>query len=370
MFKFDELGQEIINELSHLIQDHVILTDSRGFIQVSTDPSRINQFHEGALLSLKEERLILISDEEVARLKGVRKGIVIPIITDDTPIAVIGITGEPEKIKPQAQLIRRVVELFIQDSLKRKEKEEKIREFEFFMMEWLTSSTKDRTFYSRAELLGIEISNYKQIAVLQVEENHYRFTNEDVEFLHSVQSIHPELLISRRGHDKLIVVLPKLEQIFVKQEMENLILHLKRKAKIVVAAGIGELIEEQDLSVSFHQAERAAKVSLKQGRVIFERELLFDLILHSLPKETRERYIQRTVQSLKTQPELLENLKVWFNENHSMKNTAEKLHIHKNTLTYRLQKVEDLTGLSISKFHDLFLIYLGVRLIEEYGEEM
>ncbi len=369
MFKFDELGQEIINELSHLIQEDVILTDSRGFIQVSTDPTRINQFHEGALLSLKEERLILMSDEEVARLKGVRKGIVIPIIIEDHPIAVIGITGEPEKIRPQALLIRRVVELFIQDALKRKEKEEKIREFEFFMIEWITSNTKDKQFYNRAEVLGIEVAFYKQIAILQVEENQYRFSTEDVEFLLSVQGIHPKVIISRWGQDKLVVVIPMLDQVFLRQEMENLLLHMKRKTKILLAAGIGDLIDNQELMISFNQAERAAKVSQKQGRVIFERELLFDLILHSLPKETRDRYIQRTVHPLHEEPELLHNLRVWFGENQSMKNTAEKLHIHKNTLTYRLQKVEDLTGLSISKIHDLFLIYLGVRLLEEYGED-
>ncbi|MER2261428.1 MAG: sugar diacid recognition domain-containing protein [Psychrobacillus sp.] len=366
MFKFNELGQEIIIELSQLIQEEVILTDSRGFIQVSTDPTRINQFHEGALLSLKEERLILMSEEEVKNLKGVRKGVVIPIIIDDNPIAVIGITGEPNRIQPQALLIRRVVELFIQDALKRKEKEEKIREFEFFMIDWITSSTKDKYFFSRAKSLGINVENYRQVIMIQELENNHRFTVEDLEFIRSIQSLHPDIIISRWGQDKLILVVPLIDQLVLKTELENLILHVKRKIKIMSAVGIGGISEINDLTIGFNQAERALKVSKKTKRIVFERELLFDLIIHSLPKETRDQYIERTVFALKNETELLNNLRIWFRENQSMKNTAEKLHIHKNTLTYRLQKVEELTGLSISKIHDLFLIYLGVRLLDEF----
>lgn len=56
MFKFDRLGEEIVSEIAELIKEDVILTDRRGFIQASTDKERINQFHEGALISLREKK--------------------------------------------------------------------------------------------------------------------------------------------------------------------------------------------------------------------------------------------------------------------------------------------------------------------------
>ena len=91
----------------------------------------------------------------------------------------------------------------------------------------------------------------------------------------------------------------------------------------------------------------------------------FDLIVHGVPSNTREEFIRRTVAPLREDKELLHNLHVWFSENQSMQNTAKLLHIHKNTLTYRLQKVEQLTGLSVNKIEDVVLIYLGLRFIEE-----
>lgn len=116
---------------------------------------------------------------------------------------------------------------------------------------------------------------------------------------------------------------------------------------------------------SFNQAERATEVSKKLKRIIFEHELRFDLILHGIPKGMKEEFIRRTVAPLREEKELLHNLHVWFSENQSMQNTAKLLHIHKDTLTYRLRKVEQLTGLAVNKIEDIVLIYLGLRLIDE-----
>lgn len=365
MFQFDTLGQEIVEELSSLIQEQVILTDRRGFIQASTDPKRINQFHEGALLSLRQKKILYMTDKELERLRGVRKGIVLPLIISGEPIAVLGITGDPEKIQPQAQLILRVVELFIQDSLKRKEKEEKVREREFFVFEWLTSTKKDERFLERGTLLGIDVEKYKQVVVIEAVNDDDQFTVEELDSFIVIQNIHPEMKMTRWGQNKLLLLLPDIPEDKLMNELEYFLLHLKRRKKIAVAAGIGGNAHPLELGKSFNEAERAVAVSKRVGRVVLERELRFDLIIQSLPETTCDEFIRRTVEPLGGDMELLHNLRIWFSENQSMQNTAQKLHIHKNTLTYRLQKVEQLTGLSVSDIHDVFLLYLGIRLWDE-----
>ncbi len=55
---------------------------------------------------------------------------------------------------------------------------------------------------------------------------------------------------------------------------------------------------------------------------------------------------------LSGQPELLETLHVFFQENCSPTPTAESLSIHRNTLTYRLNRITALTGLDPRKFDD------------------
>lgn len=368
MFQFDTLGQEIVEELSNLIQEQVILTDRRGFIQASTDPERINQFHEGALLSLRKKKILHMTEKELDLLRGVRKGVVLPIVIEGEPIAVLGITGDPKHIHPQAQLILRVAELFIQDAMKRKQKEEKVRDLEFFVFDWLTSTKKDDRFRERGAVLGIEVDLYQQVVVIEAMNKEDQFTIDEVNGFMSSQNIHPDLKMIRWGQDKILMLLPDMNQEMLKSELEYFLLSIKRRKKIIVAAGIGGQMEFADLSKSFIQAERAANASKKLKRILFEHELRFELILQSIEESTRKEFIERTVAPLLGDHELLHNLQVWFNENQSMQNTAKKLHVHKNTLSYRLQKVEQLTGLSVSNVHDVLILYLGILLLDEIHE--
>lgn len=365
MFKFDTLGQEMVGELSNLIKEHVILTDCRGFIQASTEDERINQFHEGALLSIRKKTMMYMNEDEVRGLRGVRKGIVLPIIIDEEPIAVLGITGEPELIKPQAQLILRVAELFIQDSLKRKQQEEKIRDLEFFVFDWLTASKKDDRFLNWGSLLGIEVELYRQVVVLEVTDMTEQFSINEMEMFSSIQNIHLSLKMIRWAQNKVLLLLPEMNQDVLKQELETLLLHIKRRKKVHAVAGVGGVAHYLDLSKSFMQAERAVNVSKKVNRIVFEYELRFEIIIESISEQTKSEFLSRTVSPLIKEPELLRNLVIWFSENQSMQNTAHQLHIHKNTLAYRLQKVEQLTGLSVSKTHDVFLLYFGLCLLGE-----
>lgn len=365
MFKFNMLGQEIVEELSNLIQEQVILTDRRGFIQASTDPERINQFHEGALLSLQQKQTLYMTEQETACLRGVRKGIVLPLIIDEEPIAVLGITGEPDKIQPQAQLILRVVELFIQDSLKRKAKEEKVREREFFVFDWLTSHKKDDRFLERGTLLGIDVTNYQQVLVIEGQQEEALFTLEDLDTYNAIQNMHQAVEMIRWGQNKLLLLLPDLPEEKLKNELDYFLLYIKRRKKLEMAAGVGGIHHPFELGKSYNEAERALIVSKKTGRVVVEQELRFELVIQSIPETTKEEFIRRTVASLVGETELVDNLRVWFNENQSMQTTSQRLHIHKNTLNYRLQKVERLTGLSVSAIPDVFLLYLGIQLLDE-----
>ena len=353
MFQFDTLGHEMVTELANLINQQVILTDRRGFIQASTEAGRINQFHEGALMSMRKKTMLRMGHEESERLHGVRTGIVLPIIIDGEPIAVLGVTGDPDVIHPQAQLILRVAELFIQDSLKRKHKDEKVRDMEFFVFDWLTGTRKDERFLERGTLLGIDVTRYQQVAVLEVLDLLEQFSVEEMETFASIQNIHPSMKMIRWAQNKILLLLPEMNQ-------ET----LKRRKKVKVVAGIGATVRYFDLAKSFGQAERAVDVAKTSGEIVFEHELRLEIILQSIPDTVKEDFLKRTVAPLADKEELLNNLAVWFEENQSMQNTAQRLHIHKNTLSYRLQKIEQLTGLSVSSTHDVFLLYLALSLLD------
>lgn len=62
------------------------------------------------------------------------------------------------------------------------------------------------------------------------------------------------------------------------------------------------------------------------------------------------------------EPELLETLEVFFNENCLPSASAQRLLIHRNTLGYRLDKITSLTGLDPRRFDDAVQIRLALLL--------
>jgi carbohydrate diacid regulator len=68
------------------------------------------------------------------------------------------------------------------------------------------------------------------------------------------------------------------------------------------------------------------------------------------------------------EPELLETLRAFFEENCCPSLTARRLAIHRNTLSYRLDKVSSLTGLDPRRFDDAVQIRLALLLRSLVGE--
>ena len=46
--------------------------------------------------------------------------------------------------------------------------------------------------------------------------------------------------------------------------------------------------------------------------------------------------------------------------------TARSLHIHRQSLSYRLEKIEQLTGMSLGSHEDLFLLEVYSRIYRSY----
>ena len=56
--------------------------------------------------------------------------------------------------------------------------------------------------------------------------------------------------------------------------------------------------------------------------------------------------------------DLLNTLLTYLKNSGNMNKTASDLHIHRNTLLYRLSKIHNLIGLNPHKFTDLFQLFL------------
>ena len=125
-----------------------------------------------------------------------------------------------------------------------------------------------------------------------------------------------------------------------------------------ICFGIGKSYERlEKLQYSFKEASRciilADKMNQHKG-VFFYKELGFLNLLFELD-DTKlvEEFIENTIGELlaydeEKNAELLQTLKVYLENNCSLLHASEQLHTHRNTVKYRIQRVEELTEKSLA----------------------
>lgn len=156
-------------------------------------------------------------------------------------------------------------------------------------------------------------------------------------------------------------------------KMENYVIILAQsKASFRTASGISTALTENfytnhhvlfyrnpcesHLLESLNELEETYRSILRMNLrdSIFTVEDLFLVrILDKLPKEDLTRFLQRRTSVFeKLSYELRLTIKIFIEENLSMSRTAKALFIHRNTLTYRIQKIRQITGLDIRNFQE------------------
>jgi purine catabolism regulator len=59
--------------------------------------------------------------------------------------------------------------------------------------------------------------------------------------------------------------------------------------------------------------------------------------------------------------ELLKTLEAYFNHLGNLRATSESLHVHRNTLLYRLERIEQISGMDLSNAEEHFSLWLALR---------
>ncbi|MEK4873414.1 sugar diacid recognition domain-containing protein [Bacillus sp. FSL W8-0102] len=225
------LASKIISEVQQVMKEDIILVDTKGIIISSTEKSRIGTFHEGATIVIKTKKVLYIDQDKAKILKGVKAGINMPIMFNKQVIGVIGITGDPKKVEPFAELIRRMTELIIQEAYYTERNEWEIRGIESYLYEWINSTSVDKEFLERGVMLGIPVYDTHICALIQSEIqtlDHYdipRIQKEIMELFYSVFGKENYFLI-RWGQERFLL-LKKIGSTFNKNHFHSQLKNFK-----------------------------------------------------------------------------------------------------------------------------------------------
>ena len=126
-----------------------------------------------------------------------------------------------------------------------------------------------------------------------------------------------------------------------------------------VTVGIGEIAKSVgDLHASYRQARRAIEIGrayAPERTIHVYRSMMLERFLSDLSPEMAEHYhsllFNRSTARLFGE-EMLYTIEMFFKKDLNLSDTARQLYIHRNTLVYRLDKVQRQVGLDLRKFED------------------
>jgi carbohydrate diacid regulator len=363
-----ELAEKIVNEVRKLIGEDIIVVNIAGIIIASTDMERVGTFHEGALIVSSQKRKLIITKEDQYKLQGVKAGISFPIFFQNDVIGVIGITGEPEKVNPFGEIIRKMTELLISENHYAEQFDWQSRAIEAFVFDLIQGRVWDQTFLNRAQLLGIDLSVQRKVAIVELGSIGQPINRDGWYSILDWFSRYPNDVPLRWGNERIVILLAnskKEKKETLQSRLQNFISFTQKQIGSPAFLGIGQTVSAQDLRVSYRQAERALKIAQKEDRPVFDEDLTLDIVFEEVNSDTKYEFIKRTIGPILSDQELILTMKELFNQNHSLKNTAQAMHIHINTLHYRLKKVEEMTKLRPSNIHELVTIFLALRFLDE-----
>jgi len=365
-----ELSKKIIKEVQLVMKEHVIVTDIRGIIIASTEEKRVGFFHEGAWNVMQKKQKLYISKKEAADLKGVKPGINLPISYQGDIIGVIGITGTPEAVEPFADIIRRLTELIIREAYYIEAKEWENKGVEAFFREWIYSQQVDAEFIERGHILGVQVDSSYCCTLFQFDsslsKNKQQQVQEMIRYWFESHKGEGDY-IANWGYDRLLLlkeaVGEKVRQGF-KEELKKCQQYIQANNQVIITIGVGKPAEQFNLHASYEEAKKALKVASKRQAVVFYEELLMDMILEDVSEPVKKEFLSRVLSALLKEKELLETLKCYLSNDQSLKKTAVDLHIHINTLHYRLKQMKELTDIDPKSVKGLTLFYLALSLLE------
>lgn len=366
----DELAQKIVDTIMPLVHRNVNIFNQEGIIIATGHPHRYKSFHKGAKDVIDTGSVIEIYPNEIPLYPGALQGVNLPIVFDGQTVGVVGVFGNPDEVRSTGRLTKAITELFLERELTQKE-----LRTEYFLREKFIDVVISNTAKSMlpkinriAKTLGLKLELSRAIVLIDLTNLINNYTSEygsselvleRTEKL-SIQKITEVGLINETDIaimlDKKLLILKYFDQFDNKkmhQWAENVLNTLSQKDKALFSCGIGAITSSIN---EYHDSYEQAKYCLIQCKkkanaicTIYDKAIIVHYALHVAADTPLQLSLKSIVKSFFgtnfENAEMKRTILALLENNLNINVTADYLHIHRNTLIYRLTCLKNETGL-------------------------
>ena len=225
--------------------------------------------------------------------------------------------------------------------------------------------------YNRAKKLHIDTEARRVVFILEV--NHEK-ENSTLELARSLFGSHSGDFITAVD-EKSIIIVRELDEHEGYEQMDSLARSIldsmpeERRADSLIAYGtiVGEI---KDVSRSYKEARMAlnvGKIFFGEEKIIAYSQLGIGRLIYQLPIPLCRMFIKEIFENKSPDEfdeETLTTINKFFDNNLNVSETSRQLYIHRNTLVYRLDKLQKSTGLDLRVFEDAITFKIALMVVK------
>nr|WP_317401917.1 sugar diacid recognition domain-containing protein [uncultured Gemmiger sp.] len=353
------LAQQIVETVQNICGQDVNFIRRDGIILASSRPERIGTLHEAGRAAARS--LIV---QEVTQTRGASQpGINLPVLYQGQLVAVIGITGQPEKVRQYAHLAERITLLLVREQELNEYGRTQADKRRYALDALIHPGTADPAYLE--DLLrefGVDPTAPKRLMLLLLYPEEGQPLTRLLEKAEAVCRNAGAKLYHFSYPNELVAALDAEDFARSASSLQGFARTEQGRCRI----GVGKVVPLGELAASLTSARTACR-SLSPDRepyALFD-ELTWELVLADLHPDTRKALLHKTLAPLSPQDK--EVLRAYFSQDRSLQKTCAALFIHKNTLQYRLNHIRGCCGLDPRSFRDAALLYLALQA-DDAGE--
>lgn len=375
------LADKIVKRTMEVTQLNINVMNRDGIIISSSNPERISTIHEAAQQVIKSGEEIVLSTEDSKKWSGTRPGINMPIFFEQDMVGVIGISGSPGEVVPFGKAVRMMTEMMLQQAYLTEQMAIEERSLNFLVQD-IISGTIDpspEVVQSRGKLLGLNLDGPRSIVIVQAGVNSNwtaepSFPRQWQSKMAACFQHADQVCVSAVNYSRWIIITDlrkrygqhKVKQYLYDcaQKLSTLFQSLGQE-KVLVTMGNG-YAQLSSLPQSFQEAQQTLAVLERfpeKGTICHYDDAALEILLMETRAESRQRVTEEVLGALVKHEELLETLQVLFSADHNLTLASQRLNIHRNTLLYRLERIERICGLQPRNFADAFRMQLALELL-------
>jgi carbohydrate diacid regulator len=378
------LAQEIAGDTTAVIGFNVLITDAEGMVIGSGDTNRVGTFHEASVEVIRTQEPATHNASQAHRLRGVRPGVTLPLVTDGQAVGTVGITGTPAQVRRFGLLVKRQTEILLRESVMLRSRLLAERAAEKLLADIASYDPQvvegDFLVFRAAEL-GFDLRLRRVAVAFEVTVPHTGGRRQGAptrdmalvrsELLRTVREVFadPQDIVATTAPGWIGV----LHRCQADQAVASPAGDCRRVTDLIAAqggltarAGIGEPAASVG---ALHDSYQDACDALRLGARLAGRSpvhLITDLRVHqvlaAVGQPARNRLLDLTATDLRAQPDwpvLRDTITAWCENGFNLVRASAALHVHRNTVVYRMNKIEQITGRSLRDHRATMALYLA-----------